>query len=212
MVKQINTDQELVELSKRQKGIIEVADKIQVDSTDQLKKTFIYRQDIKKNLKDLKVLKDHLLKHAKEEIRERNAEFKPFEDALAKADKTLKYKQEVFQVEEDKKIQIEQEKLLKEQQKRYQKEVAKAEKKGDDAPPPPPPPKVEVEKIEGYQSRKVWDFEVVDISKIPDEYMIVDEKKMRRVVKAGTRNIPGVRIFERTISAISQDSGNVEDM
>ena len=42
--------------------------------------------------------------------------------------------------------------------------------------------------------RKEWKATVVDRSLLPDEYLIVDEKKIRAVVKAGVREIPGVLI------------------
>lgn len=42
--------------------------------------------------------------------------------------------------------------------------------------------------------KKVWEWTLVDRSKLPDEYLIVDEKKLNAVVKAGIRDIPGVKI------------------
>lgn len=65
--------------------------------------------------------------------------------------------------------------------------------------PAPPPPKVE-----GVSFRDEWDFRIVDESRIPREYLIVDEKKIRAVVKAmrqGAR-IPGVEVFARRVSAV----------
>lgn len=42
--------------------------------------------------------------------------------------------------------------------------------------------------------RKEWKATVVDKSKVPDEYLIVDQAKLNKVVKAGVREIPGVQI------------------
>lgn len=44
--------------------------------------------------------------------------------------------------------------------------------------------------------RKIWTYEITNESAIPREYLVVDEKKIRAVVKAGIRKIDGVRVFE----------------
>jgi len=41
----------------------------------------------------------------------------------------------------------------------------------------------------------IWKFEVIDFSQLPDEYKLVDATKLGKVVRAGLRIIPGVRIY-----------------
>lgn len=41
-----------------------------------------------------------------------------------------------------------------------------------------------------------WKHEITDEALIPKEYMLIDEVAIRKAVKAGERNIPGVRIYE----------------
>lgn len=41
----------------------------------------------------------------------------------------------------------------------------------------------------------IWKFEVIDFALVPDEYKIVDAGKVGRVVRAGLRSIPGIRIY-----------------
>lgn len=43
---------------------------------------------------------------------------------------------------------------------------------------------------------KRWTFEITDASQVPSEYLVVDEKKVREAVAAGTRSIPGIRIYQ----------------
>ncbi len=43
---------------------------------------------------------------------------------------------------------------------------------------------------------KVWKHRVIDETKVPPEYLMVNEKKIGKVVDAGIRNIPGVEIYE----------------
>jgi hypothetical protein len=45
---------------------------------------------------------------------------------------------------------------------------------------------------------KTWDFEIIDPAAVPRDYLAVDEKAVRKAVKDGLREIPGVRVFEKT--------------
>ena len=53
-------------------------------------------------------------------------------------------------------------------------------------------------------TRKVWKWEIVDESKIPREYLVVDTKKIGAAVRSNSGNvdIPGVRTYEDTVVAI----------
>lgn len=43
---------------------------------------------------------------------------------------------------------------------------------------------------------KRWTFEVEDLSQVPREYLQLDEKKIREAISAGTRILPGLRIYQ----------------
>lgn len=53
--------------------------------------------------------------------------------------------------------------------------------------------------IKGIAPRKDWSFEIVNPNLVPIEFMIIDEKKIRGVVKAlkDKCSIPGVRVFQK---------------
>lgn len=53
----------------------------------------------------------------------------------------------------------------------------------------------------GISTRQDWDFEIMNAAAIPREYLIVDEVKVRQIVRAmkGETNIPGIRVFPKTI-------------
>lgn len=50
--------------------------------------------------------------------------------------------------------------------------------------------------------RMDWTFEVTDPAQVPRKYLEVNERAIRADVKAGIREIPGVRIFEKPIMNI----------
>lgn len=52
-------------------------------------------------------------------------------------------------------------------------------------------------------TRMVWKHEIVDAAQVPREFLVVDERLIREAVRAGRRDIPGVRIFEDAELAVS---------
>lgn len=209
MVKSIDPNQELVELTEKNQSLIQKVKSIAIKTVGDLKQTVELRQEIKKRLKELTGLKDFLLKHPKEQIKEINARFSPHEDILEDADDELKKKQEAYEEERLRKEEEEREKARQEQEEKYKKEQEKAKKKGIDAPPPPAPVETTTqEKVDGLTFRKKADFRIIDEVKIPFMFaglqlMKADEKNIRKLVTAGIKEIPGLEIFERKISSIS---------
>ncbi len=61
---------------------------------------------------------------------------------------------------------------------------------------PTAPKVVRTETGSGYL-RMDWTFEITDEAQVPREYLMVNEGLIRNKVKAGIRQIPGVRIFEK---------------
>lgn len=41
-----------------------------------------------------------------------------------------------------------------------------------------------------------WDFEIVDVGKIPRDYLVPDERRIRNAISQGIREIPGVNIHQ----------------
>lgn len=68
------------------------------------------------------------------------------------------------------------------------------------APLPAVPVAKAVPKVAGVSLRKTWGFRIVDPSKVPDSYKVIDETKIRGVVRSlgPAANIPGVQVFETT--------------
>jgi len=62
-------------------------------------------------------------------------------------------------------------------------------------------PKVVRTQDGSVSTRRVWTYEIEDVTRIPTEFWAVDEAKISAAVKSGIRTINGVRIFEKTIVA-----------
>ena len=121
------------------------------------------------------------------------------------------------QREADEAARIEQEAAQRAQDDALIEEAARLDQAGDQeaanrliaAPPPapvvraapvfvPPPPRLALE-VKGQTFGETWgDYEVADASRIPREYCLLDDKKIRgviRTMKAST-NIPGIRVSD----------------
>ena len=101
-----------------------------------------------------------------------------------------------------------QEKLIAEEAVKLQKKLdAQSEKLGVEAPivAEVKPKKAEtvIPTAGGHSQhlRKQWVGEIEDPKKIPHEYCVPDQKLINQAVKMGTREIPGVKIYEK-VSAV----------
>lgn len=142
---------------------------------------------------------------------------KPLE-YLAQAEQSVKRTMIVY-VNEQEKIRREQErKLQQEADRKRQDALRKAEAaraKGQDAKAEKFENKADsvalaptlaprVEQVNGISKRKIWKFQIVDGTKIPREFLCVDEKKLGDFARTmeGSVPVPGVRFyFEETIAA-----------
>lgn len=146
-------------------------------------------------------------------------------DFLAKAETNLKRAMLTYSQEQER-IRQEQERKLREQaereearkRKELEARAQKAEEKGNaekaealreqaeevHVPRPIVPPSAN--RIAGIGERKVWKFRLVDVNKLPREYMIPDEKALGALARStqGRLTIPGVEFYsESTLSSVS---------
>lgn len=142
--------------------------------------------------------------------------FRPLTNTLTQAERTIKQRLVAWSNEQERIRREEQRKAdekARKERERLEKQAEEARKKGREeraqtlqdravstvaAPPPPAAPKVS-----GVQTRTVWRFRVVDASKVPDKYKVVDEKKVGGVVRSlkGDTEIPGVEVWEESTMA-----------
>jgi cell fate (sporulation/competence/biofilm development) regulator YlbF (YheA/YmcA/DUF963 family) len=180
----------------RAQAIVTVGD----DDTDLAAKTVM--GEIKAELDAHERARKFLTQPLYDHMRAINDQFKAKTDPLTREQSRLKSLCGRFFMDKQEAARREQEALRRKQEAEAKRAAARAEKKGVAAPPPPPPaivqtPEKTTRTDAGSASvRKVWRFEVIDESQVPREYLVVDEKKIRAVVKAGVRSIPGVRIYE----------------
>lgn len=131
-------------------------------------------------------------------------------EPLKKAEKLIKNKMTEYYAEQERK-RLEEERRKREELLRQEEErrLKEAEETGDDSVLDKPIilPKIKSDKAlkqEGISFQEVWKFRIVDKSKVPEEYKIIDEKKIGAVVRAMKQNtnIPGIEVYPEKIMRV----------
>lgn len=147
----------------------------------------------------------------REHIKRIDAMFKPVTERLEHADQLLRQKLLVYQQAEAARQAEERAKLLA--------EATEAQEQGDgdtalalatQATAMDAAPRTTHVEDGSVQTKKVWDFEVEDMGRVPSEYFTLDEKKVRAAIRSGLREVPGLRIFQREQLAVSVTAAPVE--
>lgn len=121
-----------------------------------------------------------------ESLKRINGDFRKISDPIAEAERLLRDKVATYYTRKQEQAE-----------KRTQRAIERAVERGE-APVLPAsaqPQRVTHTDAGTVSFREVWSFEITDPAQVPDEYKVIDEKKIGAVVKAGVRSIPGVHIF-----------------
>jgi len=111
-------------------------------------------------------------------------------------ERSAREKQLKEQAEQDRREAEERRQLAELAKKAGEKQLAKEIMAAPSEAPPVFVPK-ETPKVEGLSYREDWKFEIVDADTLPREYLMPDESKIGKIVRALklTTNIPGIRVY-----------------
>lgn len=160
---------------------------------------------------------DGIISKAHAAHKEAVAQKKRFDEPLDEAQRAIKRKMIDYDNEQERIRRLEQAKQEAEAKKKAEAEAlelaAELEKAGLKKEAefviefPEEPPQVIIPKttpkVEGFRTRTMWTFELVDIHLVPDEYKFLqlDSKKIQAVVNRlkGATNIPGIKAREEKV-------------
>ena len=183
------------------------AESLAVDSHESNLAAVEMAGQVKKLGKTLEEGRVKYTKPANEHVKGINGLIKPFQTKLTIIEAGLKAKISQHQA----RVELEQRKAeevaRKAQAELQAKLEADAKAAGVEAPKLEPAviakadPVARTESGTAYQ-RKTWEFEIEDDRKVPETYKIVSEQLIRAAVRAGVRQIPGVKIYQKTQTQI----------
>jgi hypothetical protein len=177
-----------------------IADAITVDSDEEEQMGINSLADIKRFQKQVEGARKDQVDPFNKLVKRVNDIFRPIGDGLEKSESVIKDKIKQWRIKKESIRQEEEHKRQIEYQKKIAKEQVLAKKERREAEIIVPPPTVIQTQTRGTtstaSSRSVWKYEIVDESKIPDDYFVLDESKIKAMIRSGTRDIPGIRIFE----------------
>ena len=136
---------------------------------------------------------------------------KPLTGILAGIESGLKHRITRYSQEQERR-RLEQQRKAMEEAKKLQDEIDKAAKAAEEPPMVVVMPVVaDAPKVTRTASgsaslRTTWVFEITDFSLLPDKFKQVDRVAINAEIKAGIRQIPGVRIYEQTSTQIRSAS------
>lgn len=161
----------------------------------------------KKLNRKLEEVRKEYVKAPNEYVKSVNALAKAYQDRLTVIESGLKKKISAYQVKVELERRKQEEADRKAREELQAKVNAEAAALNVEAPVIAPAVAPELPKVTRTEAgtasqRKEWRFEVIDETQVPREYLMVDHAKIRQAVKAGVREIPGVNIFEESITVI----------
>lgn len=176
----------LAPLIEEAKDLVATVNCFKIESQDDLDLANETTKDVKVKLKDWEERRTNITQPVNEGLRRINAVFKPLTDQYKKCETDLKSKVSTGL------------RYLREEQTRKLQEVAALSQAGD---------MVEAKRVllstpdaalpTGTSIREIWKYRVDDISKVPDEYLmlVVNDTAVQIAVAAGKRAIPGLQIY-----------------
>jgi hypothetical protein len=197
-------------------SVVAQAQSLTVETGEDYELACMFLQGIAGKKKQVEEVFGPIVKKAHEAHKEACSQMKKFMDPLALAEADVKRKVIVFRDEQERLRRAEEARLAeiarKEQEQRAIDEAAQLEANGEkelaeivlqDAASAPAPVAVVpsfVPKSSGISGRVEWTYRITDESKIPREYLMVNEVALRAVVRAqkNMAKIPGVQVFPKS--------------
>lgn len=147
-----------------------------------------------------------LVKPLNDHVKFINNEFKTAQEPLTEVERIGRDKLNAFQREQDRIAREESERRRREEEEQRLKEAEEAQAAGDeekveetlsrDLPEEKPKTTPTRGNFGSSSTRRVWKHKLVDLSKVPDEYKMLDERKVKDAIRNGARDISGLEIYE----------------
>jgi len=181
------SQKEIQVLEKQVSPLVKEADSYKIDSVEAVDEASMFLKKVRDTERSIEAKRLEFTAPLNQSMRAINATFKKLKEPLEQARKLLTNRVLTWKI-------AERERLEKEEARRRKIQEAH-EAKGHEVKAPVVLDRPD-NKIGNTQTRKVWTFEVVDFTKVPNEYKELNTVKVNSVIRAGVRDIKGLRIYQ----------------
>lgn len=168
------------------KGILEVIKDFQVEEEEDFSFLSETLRDVKKSWKDLETEKKTVTDPLNATLKKVRSWFKPAQDYLKKAELLCKKKLSDYQLEQVK--------------KREKAMIEMATAKDFDGKMKAAEGLVSVPEAKGITIRETWKYEVKDISKVPVQFLAIDDSAVKQYIKefgkGKPKDVPGLEFVQ----------------
>jgi hypothetical protein len=204
----------VADVAKREaEATLAMAEMFKVECAEDFNAANVELIAVKKKMREYETQRKDMKEPILEAGRKVDAFFKPAIEVLAKVEGIIKGQMIAYQREQER-IRREAEDLARKELERAERARMKAIEKGDVTKVAKLEEKVaniaatvaeapQVAKVKGFSITEIWSAQVVDVSKIPREYMVPDQARLDELAKAHKENlsIPGVLAVKRDSAA-----------
>ncbi len=189
---------EIQAIQKTSDSLIEIANTFTVENQQQADKANDVLKDITDGLKKIEAKRKSFTAPLNQSLKEINATFKKIAEPINTAKQGLTSRLMAWRTQEQARIREEQEKARKEEERRrkiQEAHAAKGHNVKEEITPVDKPVPFGINDTTKTQLR--WTFEIDDEAKVPREYLTVNNPAITKAVRAGVRDIPGVKIYQK---------------
>ena len=186
---------ELQVLEKQVSPLVSQADGYKIDSVEAVDEASIFLKKVRDTERSIEAKRLEFTQPLNQSLRAINATFKKLKEPLFQARMLLTGKIVEWKT-------AERERLEKEEARRRKIQEAH-EKKGHEVKAPIVLDRPD-NKIGNTQTRKVWTFEVIDFSKVSDQFKVIDRSAVMTAIRLGVREEKGLKIFQEEKLSIVQ--------
>ena len=197
--KSISCEVKIADIKTRSETMLSMVNETKITSDSELNLVANKIKEIKDLGKVIKAEKEKFTKPAQSIINEARSKYLPYEKICSEAEVALKAKADMYMGDQERERLRKEESIARRAEKgqlREETAIRKLEEIGEE--------RKSIDTGEAQLQRKtVKSVVIVDREKIPHEYWVVDEVKVRKVALAGVE-IPGVTVKEKSQMVIKQ--------